>query len=104
MRTDMSADQMKTNAHPVLALSRLDDVDRVSLCEVLDRVLNKGAVVSGEVTISVAGVDLVYLGLELMLASVETARAATGCCGTGLTLAIGEKDVSGLRSNHARRI
>jgi hypothetical protein len=45
----------------------------VSLAEVLDRVLNKGAVVAGEVVISVAGIDLVYLGLNVVLTSVETA-------------------------------
>ncbi|MFZ0889048.1 MAG: gas vesicle protein [Candidatus Binataceae bacterium] len=50
------------------------DGERVSLCETLDRVLNKGAVVAGEVTISVADVDLIYLGLQLMISSVETAR------------------------------
>lgn len=46
----------------------------VSLADVLDRVLDKGAVVVGEVVISLAGVDLVYLGLNLVLASVETAN------------------------------
>lgn len=50
------------------------DSERVSLCETLDRVLNKGAVVAGEVTISVADVDLIYLGLQLMISSVEAAR------------------------------
>jgi len=48
----------------------------VSLAEVLDRVLTKGAVVSGEVVISVAGIELVYLGLNLVLTSVETARTS----------------------------
>jgi hypothetical protein len=95
---------MTTNGRPALELSGLDDLDRVSLCEALDRVLNKGAVVSGEVIISVAGVELVYLGLELVLTSVETARAASGWGGAGLTLAIGEKDVDRVRSNHARRV
>ncbi len=52
----------------------LDDLERVSLCEALDRVLNKGAVVVGEVMISVADIDLVYLGLQVILASMETAR------------------------------
>ncbi len=47
---------------------------RVSLCETLDRVLNKGAVVTGDIVISVAGVDLLYLGLNLVLTSVETMR------------------------------
>ncbi len=49
----------------------LSDNERVSLCETLDRVLNKGAVVVGEVTISVAGVDLIYLRLQLLLTSAE---------------------------------
>lgn len=52
----------------------LNDTERISLCELLDRVLNKGAVVVGEVTISVADVDLIYLGLRLVLTSIETAR------------------------------
>ncbi len=52
----------------------MPDSERVSLCETLDRVLNKGAVIAGEVTISVADVDLIYLGLQLMISSVEAAR------------------------------
>jgi hypothetical protein len=56
--------------------------ERVSLCEALDRVLNKGAVVIGEVTISVADIDLIYLGLQVVLTSIETARRlATGAGG-----------------------
>ncbi len=46
----------------------------ISLCETLDRVLNKGVVIVGEVVISVADIDLIYLGLQLVLTSVETAR------------------------------
>jgi hypothetical protein len=52
----------------------LENAERVSLCEALDRVLNKGAVIMGQVTLSVADVDLVYLGLELVLTSIETAH------------------------------
>ena len=56
--------------------------ERVSLCEALDRILNKGAVVVGEVTISVADIDLIYLGLQVVLTSIETARRlATGAGG-----------------------
>jgi hypothetical protein len=44
----------------------------VSLCEVLDRVLNKGVVVTGEVVISVADIELLYVGLQLIVTSVET--------------------------------
>jgi hypothetical protein len=46
----------------------------VSLCETLDRVLNKGAVIAGDVLISVADVDLLYLGVNLVVTSVETMR------------------------------
>jgi hypothetical protein len=48
--------------------------EHISLCEILDRVLTKGVVVVGEVLISVADIDLVYLGLQLVLTSVESAR------------------------------
>ncbi len=50
----------------------LDHAEHVTLCEALDRVLNKGAVVLGEVTISVANVDLIYLGLQLVLTSIDS--------------------------------
>ena len=49
-----------------------DDLHEVTLCEALDRILNKGAVIIGEVTISVANVDLIYLGLQIVLSSIET--------------------------------
>ena len=47
--------------------------DEASLLEVLDHVLHSGVVLSGSVVISIAGVDLVYLGLNAILTSVETA-------------------------------
>lgn len=45
---------------------------KVSLCEILDRVLNKGVVLAGDVIISIADVDLLYLGLNAVITSVET--------------------------------
>jgi len=45
----------------------------VSLLDILDHVLNAGVVIHGSLVISVAGVDLVYLGLNVILTSVETA-------------------------------
>ena len=47
---------------------------RITLLETLDRVLNKGVVIAGDVTLSVADVDLIFVGLRLLLSSVETAR------------------------------
>ncbi len=55
--------------------SSASDEEHISLCELLDRVLNKGVVVAGEVVISVADVDLIYLDLRVLLTSVETAKA-----------------------------
>jgi hypothetical protein len=45
----------------------------VALVDLVDRILTKGVVVHGDITLSVAGVDLVYLGLNVLLTSVETA-------------------------------
>jgi hypothetical protein len=46
----------------------------ITILEILDRVLNKGVVISGDIVISVADIDLVYVGLKLLLTSVETMR------------------------------
>lgn len=73
-------------------LRELEENQRVSICEVLDRVLNKGVVVAGEITISVAGVDLIYLGLQVVLTSVETARSLqNGQTAGGLSIDIGKR-------------
>jgi hypothetical protein len=56
---------------------------RVSLCETLDRVLDKGAVVRGDVVITVADIELLYLDLRVFLASAETARKAEALPGGG---------------------
>lgn len=50
----------------------------VTLLELLDRILNKGVVITGDIVISVADVDLVYLGLKLLLSSVETMERLRG--------------------------
>jgi gas vesicle structural protein len=45
---------------------------QVTLLELVDRVLNRGVVLSGDITLSVADVDLVYVGLRVLLSSVAT--------------------------------
>lgn len=52
--------------------------DELSLLETLDHVLDRGVVIAGEVTIAVADIDLVYLGLNLLLGSVETVNKVLG--------------------------
>jgi gas vesicle structural protein len=46
----------------------------VSLLETLDHVLNRGLVIAGEITIAVADIDLIFVGLNVMVSSVETAQ------------------------------
>jgi hypothetical protein len=50
----------------------IDQSKDITILELLDRVLNKGVILKGDIVISVADVDLVYLGVKLMLSSVET--------------------------------
>jgi hypothetical protein len=65
---------LEPNPETLLREASLPENKDVSLCEALDRILNKGAVLFGEVMISVTDIDLVYLGLQVILASMETAR------------------------------
>ena len=55
-----------------------DEDEELSLLETLDHVLEHGLVIAGEVTIAVADVDLIYLGLNLLLGSVETVNRVLG--------------------------
>ncbi|HSJ30917.1 MAG TPA: gas vesicle protein [Longimicrobiales bacterium] len=53
---------------------RMSAEDELALVDLVNRVLDKGAVISGDITISVAGVDLIYLGLNVILSSIESMR------------------------------
>ena len=46
----------------------------LSLLETLDHVLNRGLVIAGEITISVADIDLIFVGLNVLVSSIETAH------------------------------
>ncbi|NQU86938.1 MAG: gas vesicle protein [Mariniphaga sp.] len=50
----------------------IDRSKEVTILELLNRVLNSGVIITGDIVISVADIDLVYLGVKLMLTSVET--------------------------------
>jgi len=56
----------------------LGEDEELSLLETLDHVLDRGLVTAGEVTIAVADVDLIYLGLNLLLGSTETVNRVLG--------------------------
>ena len=58
-------------------VEQLDQAD-LSLLETLDHVLNRGLVIAGEITISVADIDLIFVGLNVLISSVETAHEVLG--------------------------
>jgi Gas vesicle protein len=51
---------------------------RVALVDLLDRVLAEGVVVTGDITLSIADVDLVTISLRALLASASTLTGTTG--------------------------
>ncbi|MCL9759727.1 gas vesicle protein GvpJ [Frankia sp. AiPa1] len=48
------------------------------LADLLDRLVDTGAVVSGDVVVALAGVDLLRVDLRLLLVGVQTALEGTG--------------------------
>lgn len=52
--------------------------DNVTLVDALDKVLEKGAIINGDIVIRVADVDLVFLGLRLILTSISKAEELSG--------------------------
>ncbi len=75
----MSAGQTdsRLTALPPPAPGEPDDASlqkEVTLLELVDRLLDKGVVLTGDVTLSVADVDLVYVGLRVLISSVEAAQ------------------------------
>ncbi|MFG2041818.1 gas vesicle protein [Dactylosporangium sp. NPDC048998] len=49
--------------------------ERYAFVDLLDRVLATGVVITGEVTLSIADVDLVYISLRALVASAGTIAA-----------------------------
>ena len=48
-----------------------DETQEITLLETLDHLLDRGVVIAGEATISIGDVDLLYLGLNVVLANVD---------------------------------
>lgn len=64
---------MSSTFDQIIVTEEWENTD-VSLLETLDHVLNRGLVIAGEITISVADIDLIFVGLNVMVSSVETAQ------------------------------
>lgn len=46
----------------------------LTVIDLLDRILDKGIVINGDITVSIVGVDLLSLKINLVIASLETAK------------------------------
>ncbi len=55
---------------PITPLNRSTD----SLADILERVLDKGIVIAGDIMVNVVDIELLTLKVRLLVASVETAR------------------------------
>ena len=64
---------MSSSFDQMIVTEEWDSTD-LSLLETLDHVLNRGLVIAGEITISVADIDLIFIGLNVLVSSVETAH------------------------------
>jgi gas vesicle structural protein len=57
------------------------DGEQLVLSDLINRVLDKGVVISGHVTISIAEIDLIALDLRVLITSIQTAVARSGATG-----------------------
>ena len=64
---------MSSSFDQIIVSEEWEETD-ISLLETLDHVLNRGLVIAGEITISVADIDLIFVGLNVLVSSVETAN------------------------------
>ena len=71
----------------------LDEGERLVLGDLINRVLDKGVVISGQVTISVADIDLIALDLRVLITSIQTAIERTGLADAAQPRATGNADV-----------
>lgn len=58
-------------------MSSADGERRVALVDLLDRVLAGGVVVSGDIKLAIADVDLVQISLRALISSISTLSAST---------------------------
>ena len=56
-----------------LSLSQISRRD-LTLIDLLDRILDKGVIINGDITVSIGKVELLSLKINLVIASLETAK------------------------------
>ena len=66
-----------------MSVSDSTAMENVALVDLIDRVIGGGVVISGDIVISMADVDLIYLGLRLVLAPAHEVEGTIGLRGRG---------------------
>lgn len=67
---------MSRTRHTTAATSAASHQRDIALVDLLDRLLDGGVVLAGDITLAVADVDLVYVGLRALISSVAAAERA----------------------------
>jgi hypothetical protein len=67
---------------PEIVLLGNEESADLTLLDLIDHVLNTGVIIRGNLVLTLGGVDLVYLGLDLIVTSVETALRHMGAGST----------------------
>lgn len=60
------------------SIGRAGHTPEVTLVDLIDRLLDGGVVIHGDITLAVADVDLLYVGLRALVASVNTIEEKMG--------------------------
>jgi len=68
--------RLRRSEHTVAA--RILDNDEASVLDVVDNALNKGVVLSGDLTLALAHVDLVYARLSVLLCAADRVLPSEG--------------------------
>jgi hypothetical protein len=58
-------------------IDRIMDIEESSLLDVLDHVLTKGVMATGDLTLGVAGIDLIYIRLSALLCAADRVLPAS---------------------------
>lgn len=45
---------------------------RITLLDLVDRLVGKGVVIRGDITLAIADIDLIYISLQALISSVST--------------------------------
>ena len=69
---------MTTGTREPPRVGRTGHTPDISLVDLIDRLLDGGVVIAGDITLAVADVDLLYVGLRALVASVNTIEEKMG--------------------------